>query len=348
MGPKGNGHVTESVPLVNRTKCGNRLHALLKFGEPLTKLSGSKNSRAFCGSNPTHKRRRLSTATAGRCTAQGEEFGVLAQHCKQRKSCFVPKAVAVLCASSLLAGCIGFGFASAGGAPIDYELFDSRDSALSVLPEGEDDEIDAEEVSDTSSSEKLKQSATRDISQGIEAIEAEEEAARKAAEEAARAEEQKHIDAAEEAEAAFKAQAAAEEDVADAIASLGDVDWSVGEDEFIAEWTVRIDNYLAGSPLAGHGKDFAEAAWEYGVDPRWSPAIANTESTKGRYCFESYNAWGWTDSITWDSWSEAIDAHVQGLSESYGYSITLKSAKKYCPPNYENWFNKTLAQMKTI
>ena len=260
----------------------------------------------------------------------------------------MPKAVAILCASCLVAGCVGFGFASAGGTPIEYELFDASDSALSVLPEFDNDEIDTEEVSDTSSAEKLTQSATRDISQGIEAIEAEEEAARKAAEEAARAEEQEHIDAAEEAEAAFKAQAAKEEDVADAIESLGDVDWSVGKDEFIAEWTVRINTYLAGSPLAGHGDDFAEAAWEYGVDPRWSPAIANTESTKGRYCFEKYNAWGWMDSITWDSWSEAIDAHVKGLSESYGYSITLKSAKKYCPPSYESWFNKTLAQMKKI
>ena len=51
-------------------------------------------------------------------------------------------------------------------------------------------------------------------------------------------------------------------------------------DSFINEWTSRIDNYLAGSPMAGQGYNFAVAAWNTGVDPRWSPAIACIESTK--------------------------------------------------------------------
>lgn len=65
-------------------------------------------------------------------------------------------------------------------------------------------------------------------------------------------------------------------------------------DSFINEWTSRIDNYLAGSPMAGQGYNFAVAAWNTGVDPRWSPAIACIESTKGAYCANSYNAWGWS------------------------------------------------------
>ena len=69
-------------------------------------------------------------------------------------------------------------------------------------------------------------------------------------------------------------------------------DWTSDQESFIAEWTWRIDAYLAGSPLAGQGRTFAEAAWNYGVDPRWSPAISYTESSKGAACYMPHNAWG--------------------------------------------------------
>lgn len=52
-------------------------------------------------------------------------------------------------------------------------------------------------------------------------------------------------------------------------------------DSFINEWTSRIDNYLAGSPMAGQGYNFAVAAWNTGVDPRWSPAIACIREQQG-------------------------------------------------------------------
>ncbi len=81
-------------------------------------------------------------------------------------------------------------------------------------------------------------------------------------------------------------------------------------DSFINEWTSRIDNYLAGSPMAGQGYNFAVAAWNTGVDPRWSPAIACIESSKGLYCAGSYNAWGWSARgggwRSFGSWSEGI------------------------------------------
>ena len=92
---------------------------------------------------------------------------------------------------------------------------------------------------------------------------------------------------------------------------------------------------------------FATAAWEYGVDPRWSPAISNTESSKGANCFRDHNAWGWGQS-SWGSWEEAINAHVAGLASNYGYSITYAFAAKYCPPNTDHWFNATLSQMQMI
>lgn len=249
--------------------------------------------------------------------------------------------IAVGCASSILAGCIGIGigFASAGsGASQDAASFGLESNVAA----SNEDTMASSPISDTSASESLTKTASRDISQGIAAIEAEEEAARIAAEEAARAEEEARIAAAEQAKAAAQ-QTSAES----AMGSLGDVDWSVGKDAFLAEWTSRIDSYLAGSPLAGQGAVFAEAAWNNSVDPRWSPAISNTESSKGENCFKPYNAWGWGQS-GWSSWEEAINAHVAGLASMYGYTISYGNAQKYCPPNYDNWFKDTLSQMKMI
>ncbi|MFR9006856.1 MAG: hypothetical protein ACLVKA_10885, partial [Collinsella aerofaciens] len=97
----------------------------------------------------------------------------------------------------------------------------------------------------------------------------------------------------------------------------GVVNWDVDQASFVAEWAPRIDAYLAGSPLEGQGATFANAAWKYGVDPRFSPAISNTESSKGRHCFRPHNAWGWGNA-SWGSWEEAIDAHVSGLARGYG------------------------------
>ena len=125
------------------------------------------------------------------------------------------------------------------------------------------------------------------------------------------------------------------------------VDWSVGKTAFVEEWGARIDAYLSGSPLAGYGSVFAEAAWEHGVDPRWSPAISNTESSKGSVCFLPHNAWGWGDT-GWDNWETAIRTHVAGLASGYGYCITPEAAEKYCPPNHSFWYATTHAQMATI
>ena len=119
------------------------------------------------------------------------------------------------------------------------------------------------------------------------------------------------------------------------------------EEAFMAEWTARIDAYLAGSPLAGQGATFARAAYTYGVDPRWSPAISFTESGKGAACFLPHNAWGW-GSESWGSWEEAINDHVAGLSRGYGYTISLDAARKYCPPNAQAWYDRTKGQMDLI
>ncbi len=129
--------------------------------------------------------------------------------------------------------------------------------------------------------------------------------------------------------------------------SSGSVDWSADKTSFVNQWAGRIDAYLSGTPLAGQGAVFAEAAWDYGVDPRWSPAISYVESSCGAYCFRSYNAWGWGSS-SWGSWDEAIRAHVSGLARIYGSTLTYSAAQKYCPPNSTGWYNNVLAQMNQI
>lgn len=127
----------------------------------------------------------------------------------------------------------------------------------------------------------------------------------------------------------------------------GPVDWQAQKDTFVAGWASRIDAFLAGSPMAGQGTTFAEAAWAYGVDPRFSPAISAVESSCGRYCFKSHNAWGW-GSASWGSWEEAIWSHVAGLASGYGGHLTYAAAQKYCPPNASRWYSSVLANMERI
>ena len=114
-------------------------------------------------------------------------------------------------------------------------------------------------------------------------------------------------------------------------------------DYYVEVWGARIDNYLAGSPLYGYGYAFAEAAWDYGVDPRWSPAIAAVESSKGAYCFEPYNAWGWFAYLGGD-WDSSIRAHVAGLASGYGYTLSYAAAARYCPPG-DLWYSACATQM---
>jgi peptidoglycan DL-endopeptidase CwlO len=125
------------------------------------------------------------------------------------------------------------------------------------------------------------------------------------------------------------------------------VNWNSERDTFVSQWASRIDAYLSGTPLSGYGRVFAEAAYDSGVDPRWSPAISMIESSGGRYCFRSYNAWGWMGR-TFSSWDEAIRAHVSFLARNYGATLTPAAAKMYCPPTWQDWYNKVGAQMNCI
>lgn len=213
-----------------------------------------------------------------------------------------------------------------------------------------------EEHAAASQEEQLAKTALEQAQAAREAAQAAAEAQRKAEEEAAAAAaEAAAAEAAAQEQEAHDASSNASSQESDSLSGgetsadpgSDNADWTLDKSEFVAQWAERLDAYLAGSPLEGYGETFAAAAWAYGVDPRFSPAISCVESSKGLYCFRDHNAWGW-GSVDWDSWEEAIDAHVKGLARGYGYTVTISGAKKYCPPNWQYWYSRVCAEMAKI
>ena len=209
------------------------------------------------------------------------------------------------------------------------------------------------EVSEAQDAMNEAISARTALEEQIAAQLAAEEAERQAAIEAAKAAEGQTFETASGTEATVEVaedvntdSSSSDSGSASSSSSLA-VDWSIGKEAFVSTWGSRIDAFLAGSPLAGQGTTFAEAAWAYGVDPRFSPAISAVESSQGRYCFKSHNAWGWGSS-SWGSWEEAIWAHVSGLASGYGGTLTWAGAQKYCPPTAANWYSSVLYYMESI
>lgn len=266
------------------------------------------------------------------------------------------RVLVIVLASFGIVGAFGVSFAQAGATAhngfgllgLNVEEAQVQEAkaqaAATMFASSTTDIMGAEPISEPAS---LSHSTQRDISAPVARIEKEEEAARIAAEEQARIDEANRIEEAQVGQAQQEAYASAEAVTATTMDTLEEVDWSIGREAFVEEWTARIDAYLSGTPLAGYGINFATAAWDNSVDPRWSPAISNTESSNGLHCFLPFNAWGWGDR-SWNSWEEAIADHVAGLAAGYGYSLTLANAYQYCPPNYINWYYNTLGQMSLI
>ncbi len=283
------------------------------------------------------------TATGKQCRSNAASCGVGAQHAAHavgRSGVSVHaaqgfrRAGLILCIPALA---LVLGVA---GASLNNAVGHADDAVVTQPSTAQASSVGSEAVPSSdapSESFILETGANRSVDGIVAQVQEEEEAARVAAEEAARVAEQEAIQQAQEAQS-LKSSAAV---------GIGDVDFSVGYDAFMAEWTSRIDSYLAGSPLAGYGADFAQAAWENAVDPRWSPAISCTESTKGTYCYMAYNAWGWHGYLGSD-WTSAIHAHVAGLANGYGHTITRGNAARYCPPNADYWYSNTLSEMAKI
>ena len=160
-------------------------------------------------------------------------------------------------------------------------------------------------------------------------------AARQEAQERALAEAQAEMEANEAAMAAAAA-AAAEAQAAD-----------MSKEEFVSEWSGRLNNYLSGTAMAGQGENYAEAAWKYGVDPRIGAAVSTVESGTGAVNFRSYNAWGWGN-YSYSSWDEAIDSWTSGYAKGYSNNVTSEDAAKYCPPNSGEWQRQVINNMESM
>ncbi len=152
---------------------------------------------------------------------------------------------------------------------LKQELEQTRQELESTLKEADTEADNAAQA--LSAAQEARQEAQR---------KAQEEAARQA-EEAAKAAAQAQAEA--EAKAAQEAQAQAEAETETQAqdsskteatsesesSNSGEVptptpdnaDWSSDKATFVSEWAGRIDSYLAGSPMAGTGEIFAEAAW---------------------------------------------------------------------------------------
>lgn len=118
-------------------------------------------------------------------------------------------------------------------------------------------------------------------------------------------------------------------------------------DEYVETWGERIDAFNAGYPLEGYGDVFAAAAYDYGIDPRFSPAIARVESGSGTNCFLPYNAWGWGNA-SWPNWGSAIYEHVQLLSIGYGPTLDYADAQRYNPETTDEWYDQVSMCMEQI
>lgn len=217
-------------------------------------------------------------------------------------------------------------------ANMKSELEDSRSQL-------EKDKDDADGATATAEQALADAKAAREAAQqqAAKAQAAEEAAAKKAAKAAKTKKEKKEASA-----------TASSSSKGNSNAGASDVDWSSDKKAFVNKWTKRINAYLAGSPTAGTGKYYAIAAWNYGVDPRWAPAISCIESTKGSFCFASYNAWGYGGS-GFSSWEEGINKVVSTLGSSlYGGYLTQAAAQTYCPPTWQEWYNNVSSEMAKI
>jgi len=116
---------------------------------------------------------------------------------------------------------------------------------------------------------------------------------------------------------------------------------------FVSTWAERIDAFNAGYPLEGYGRTFAEAAYDYGVDPRLSPAIARVESGSGANCTYSCNAWGWGSS-SWGDWGTAIWEQMGAFASAYGTTLSYDVAMRYNELDPDGWYAEVEGSMYQI
>lgn len=143
-------------------------------------------------------------------------------------------------------------------------------------------------------------------------------------------------------------------------------DFALSQEEFVAKWGAAIDAFLADYgqqmgfdvPLCGYGETMAACAYEYEIDPRLCAAVAIAESSGGRYCIRSCNAWGWgardaspyASAASWSSFEEAIEGWHEALAASTTGLATAGSisalGELYC--SSASWTATVCEQMQAI
>jgi len=131
-------------------------------------------------------------------------------------------------------------------------------------------------------------------------------------------------------------------------------------------WVNRIDNYLVGTPLAGHGRIFFLSAVDNGLPPNLSVAIAAKESGKGQQIPPgSYNPFGMTAGTApgygvvnargpdgtrgyqaFPSWETAIREHNEFIARHWGSVSGPRQMRGYAMD--PAWANGVQANMGQI
>ncbi len=141
--------------------------------------------------------------------------------------------------------------------------------------------------------------------------------------------------------------AATEDQAAEDEAAKEEAAEQEAHDQYVSTWAERIDAFNAGYPLAGYGATFAEAAYAYGMDPRYAPAIARVESGSGANCTYYCNAWGW-GARSWSDWDSAIWGFMGEFSAAYGRTLSYGAALSYNELNPDGWYAEVESAMYQI
>lgn len=116
----------------------------------------------------------------------------------------------------------------------------------------------------------------------------------------------------------------------------------------------NIDEYLAhypGSPLGGHGLDFARAGYTWGINPYLLVGLTAAESTfamDGALSRNNHNAWGMLGpnktgiacqggACWWPDWPSAIDGAAYFVSVYWPGAQTAYDLSGYCVGNPPDW-----------
>ena len=117
--------------------------------------------------------------------------------------------------------------------------------------------------------------------------------------------------------------------------------------QFVALWGKKIDEYNKGYPLEGYGDVFAEKAYECGIDPRWSPALARVITNSGENCDYPYNAWN-IDNKMFGSWEESIIYCINWLECDYKNMDTDNMVNSYTNINTSIDSEKLKAEINSM